>query len=463
MPEPSADADRPRRVAIVGAGPSGFYTAAALLNGDEFDYSIDLIDRQPAPYGLVRYGVAPDHPKIKAVARVFERIIEDDRVRYLGNVEVGHDLQRADLLAHYDQVVYAVGGESDRRLGLADEDLPGSHSSTALVAWYSGHPDFIDLPVDLSGSTAVVVGIGNVAMDVARVLARPAEDLATTDIADPALATLRESALEDLYVLARRGPAQAACTPSELKEIAHLEKVDLIANPADMELDEASEEFAQEDRQAGKNVDLLREIAAAPPCCAPRRIHLRFLSSPKEIVAEDGKVSGVRIERNRLTPTDSGYLQAVGTGTFEELPADLLVRAIGYRSLPLADLPFDDRRGIIPNAAGRILDPATEEPLPREYVVGWVKRGPTGLIGSNKPDGAETAAAMIEDFPAAPPAPQGEPAALDALLAERGVRVVRYADWQRIDAEEIARGKAQGRPRVKMVRIEEMLEFLDGA
>ena len=450
---------RPLRVAIVGAGPSGFYTAAALLARKDLAVSIDLIDRLPSPYGLVRYGVAPDHPKIKEVARVFERLALDPRVRYLGNVEYGRDLGLDDLRRHYDQVVFAVGGQSDRRLGVPGEDLAGSHSSTAFVAWYSRHPDFLDLPVDLSTAASAVVGIGNVAVDVARVLARDPEELARTDISDDALAVLRASGVRDVHVLSRRGPVQAKCSPAELKELADLSGVDLIVDPAELELDEGSRAELAGDLQAQKNLDLLRACAARGATGAPRRIHLRFLVSPVALEGVGGRVSAVRIERNRLEPGRDG-LAARGTGVYETLPAGLVVRAVGYRSLPLPGLPFDERRGVIPNQTGRITDPAAGGRAPGLYVAGWVKRGPTGLIGSNKPCGAETAAAMIEDLPVTAPAPEPDAAAVDRLLAARGVPRVDFAAWQRLDRMEVARGSESGRPRVKFGAVAEMLAAL---
>jgi len=452
--------DRPLRVAIVGAGPSGFYTAAALLAATDLNVSIDLIDRLPAPYGLVRYGVAPDHPKIKMVERVFEKICLDPRVRYLGNVEYGRDLSLDDLRRHYDQVVFSVGGQSDRRLGVEGEDLEGSLSSTAFVAWYSHHPDFLDLPVDLGVGAAAVVGIGNVAIDVARILARDPEELATTDISDPALAALRASRVRDVYLLARRGPVQAKCSPAELKELAQLEGVDLLVDPRDLELDAASEEELAGEAQAQKNLEILRAAAERGATGAERRIHLRFLASPVGIVGEGGRVAAVRVERNRLEPGRWG-LAARGTGEVEELPVGLVVRAVGYRSLPLPELPFDEKRAIVPNEAGRVVEPATGSIVPRLYVAGWVKRGPTGLIGSNKPDGAETAASMIADLAALEPAAAPEAAAVDAHLAARGARVVDFPSWQRLDSIEKERGEPQGRPRVKLGAVAEMLAALD--
>jgi len=449
------------RVAIVGAGPSGFYTAAALLAARDVQVTVDLIDRLPTPYGLVRYGVAPDHPKIKEVVRVFERLALDARVRYLGHVDFGRDLDLADLRRHYDQVVFAVGGQSDRRLGVPGEDLAGSLSSTAFVAWYSRHPDFLDLPVDLATPAAAVVGVGNVAIDVARVLAREPDELAATDISDDALAALRAGAVRDVHLLARRGPVQAKCSPAELKELAHLAGVDLIVDPRELELDPASRAELAGDPQAQKNLEILRAAAARGRTGATRRIHLRFLVSPVELLGVGGRVAGLRLERNRLVEGPSG-LAARGTGEFEALPVGLVVRAVGYRSVPLPGVPFDERAGIIPNAAGRVLDPASGEPLPGLYVAGWVKRGPTGLIGSNKPDGAETAAAMLADLASLPAAAEPDPAAVDATLAARGCRVVDFPAWQRLDRLEVERGRAAGRARVKFGPVAEMLAALDG-
>lgn len=460
MTVPLGSPERPLRVAIVGAGPSGFYTAAALLAQQEVAVSIDLIDRLPTPYGLVRYGVAPDHPKIKMVERVFEKICLDPRVRYLGNVEYGSDLELADLRRHYDQTVFAVGGQSDRRLGVAGEDLAGSFSSTAFVAWYSCHPDFLDLPVDLSVDSAAVVGIGNVAIDVARVLAQDPDELAATDISDDALATLRASRVRDVYLLARRGPVQAKCSPAELKELAELAGVDLVVDPAELELDPASEAELASDRQAQKNLEILRAAAERGTTGAPRRIHLRFLASPVEIADDGGRVATLVLERNRLEPGEWG-LSARGTGERESLAVGLVVRAVGYRSLPLAEIPFDEKRGVVPNESGRVIDPESGSALPGLYVAGWVKRGPSGLIGSNKPDGAETAAAMVEDLSRLSPAPEPSTAAIDAILAARGVRVVDFAAWQVLDRVERERGQGAGRPRVKIGPIAEMLAAID--
>ena len=471
---PDRPVDRPLRIAIVGAGPAGFYTAAALLaqtaGGAGPDLRVDILDRLPTPYGLVRFGVAPDHPKIKEVVRIFERVALDPRVRFLGNVEMGRDLALADLEAHYDQVVFAVGGPSDRRLGVPGEELAGSHSSTALVAWYSAHPDFLDLPVDLSCPAAAVVGAGNVAVDVARILGRNPEDLASTDISDEALAQLRASRIRDVHFIVRRGPVQAKWSPAELKELAHLEGVDLIVDPRELELDSGSEQELRDDPQAQKNMEILQTLAGRAPTGAPRRIHLCFRVSPVAILGDgeggSGHVAGLELERNRLVG-EAGSLRAEGTGERWTLPVGLVVRAVGYRSLPLAGLPFDAKAAIIPNLRGRVINPATGELLQGLYVSGWVKRGPTGLIGSNKPDGTETATAMLEDLaalvpaPLAPLTPLAPLAPIDELIAARGLRPVDFSGWKRLDQIEVERGRAAGRPRIKFGRIAEMLAALD--
>ncbi len=459
--EPLRTADRARRIAIVGAGPAGFYTAAALLahSGDlQLDLEIDLIERLPTPYGLVRYGVAPDHPKIKEVVRIFERVALDPRVRFLGNLEVGRDLSVEDLAAHYDQVVFSLGGQSDRQLGIAGEELAGSHSSTGLVAWYSSHPDFVDLAVDLDVEAAAVVGAGNVAVDVARILGRNPQDLAATDISDAALARLGASRIRDVHFIVRRGPAQAKWSPAELKELAHLDGVDLIVDRQELELDPASAAELADDPQAQKCMELLRAAAERGLTGAARRIHLHFRQSPVAIEDEEGngRVALLQLERNRLVEGPGG-LRAERTGEVSTLPVGLVVRAVGYRSLPVPGLPFDVQRAIIPNDHGRICDAFGGSVVPGLYVAGWIKRGPTGLIGSNKLDGAETATAMLEDLPTLPRASEGP---IDELLAAKGLRPVDFAAWKRLDKIEVEKGQPAGRPRVKFGRVEEMLAAL---
>lgn len=455
---------RPLRVAIVGAGPSGFYAAGSLLQQKNIHVRIDMFDRLPAPFGLVRYGVAPDHQKIKSVTKIYERTASDPRFRFFGHVNFGVDITHADLRRHYDQVIYAVGAQSDRRLNIPGEDLDNSMSATEFVAWYNGHPDYVDLEVDLDIETVIVVGVGNVAMDVARILAKTVDELKDTDIADHALAALAESKVKDIYVLSRRGPAQAKFTNPEIKEFGELVAAEPVVDMDELALDPLSEQEIADDSGAQRNMETLREFAQRPSAGKERRVHFRFLVSPVEI-EDDGRgaVGAVKIERNELRPTDSGYLNAHGTGETFTLPAGMVLRSVGYKGVALPDVPYDQRRGVIPNKEGRVLDPETGQPLGGEYVVGWAKRGPSGIIGTNKPDAVETVDRMLEDVDKLTPAEQADPAAIEELLQARGLTFVTIEGWRVLDQLEIAKGEPTGRPRVKFVAIEKMLEAIDGA
>ncbi len=453
---------RPLRMAIVGAGPSGFYAAGALLKA-ELDLTIDMFDRLPAPHGLVRYGVAPDHQNIKAVSKVYDRTLNDKRVRFFGNVNFGTDISHEEMCEHYDQIIYAVGAQSDRNLDIPGEELHNSMSATEFVAWYNGHPDYVDLDVDLSVSAAVVVGVGNVAMDVARILAKSVDELKETDIADHALEKLEQSQIKDIYVLARRGPAQVKFTSPELREFGHLQIAGVVVHQEELKLDTNSRQEMAADSGMQKNYDWLTSYAEMEWPERERRVHFLFLRSPVEITGDgQGGIAQVRIEKNRLEPTESGYLNAVGTGEFETLDAGLVLRSIGYRGVPLDGVPFNERRGTIPNQEGRIVD-AEENVVSGEYVVGWAKRGPSGVIGTNKPDSIETAEHALADVPSLTPAPNPDPQAVLDLLQSRDVQVVRQDDWKLLDAAEQAAGKEQGRPRVKFVNVDEMLKRIEDA
>jgi ferredoxin--NADP+ reductase len=453
---------RPLRVAIVGAGPAGFYAAEALLKQRNLVCSIDFFNRFPTPFGLVREGVAPDHQSIKAVTRVYDRIAADERVRYFGNVTFGTDLHHVDLKPLYDQIVYAVGAQADRRMGIPGEELAGSFPATAFVGWYNGHPDYRDLDFDLSHDRVVVVGNGNVAMDVTRILITPPEELAKTDIADNALEKLHTSRVREVVMLGRRGPAQAAFTNAELKEFGELLGVDVVVDPKDLELDEHSQEDLADDKIAEKNVGLLRSYAERTEHTAPRRIHMRFLVSPVELIGENGQVKAVRIEHNQLVMDENGGLRAKGTGVFEQLDTGMVLRSVGYRGVPLPGVPFDEASYTVTNIAGRVVHSTSGEPVDGEYVVGWAKRGPTGVIGTNKPDAVSTVAAMVEDLATLPGIPDAnrDPSRIEALLKQRKPSYVTYKDWKVLDAYEIARGAEQGRPRVKVTRVPEMLEII---
>lgn len=449
----------PLRVAVIGAGPSGFYAADALLKGRE-DVSIDLIDRLPTPYGLVRYGVAPDHQKIKSVTKLYERTFNDPRVRFLGNVDFGRDLAHEDIRRHYHAVVYAVGAPSDRNLGIPGEDKAACLSATEFVAWYNGHPDYVGLEVPLDAHSVAVVGMGNVAVDVARVLAKSVDELAETDMADYAIEHLRSSQVTDVYMLGRRGPAEAKFTTKELRELGELANADIVVRADELEVSEASLKAIEGDATSQKNLEVLREMAAKPLEGKPRRLHIRFCVSPKEIEG-DRRITGVVLERNRLEPTESGYMQAVGTGELETLEAQLLLRSVGYRGTALPSVPFDDRKNVIPNDRGRVLDAAGGEPVAGEYVAGWIKRGPTGVIGTNKADAMETVESLLADkLPTLDPA-DAAPEAIDRLLAERGVKPFGFRQWQALDRLELEAGQAAGRPRVKITDVASMLEVAE--
>ena len=457
-----ATTDRPLRAAVIGAGPSGFYAAAALLKEDGRTVTVDMFDRLVAPHGLVRYGVAPDHQNIKAVAKTYDRTAADPNFRYFGNVEFGKHLTHDDLRRHYDVIIYATGAQSDRRLNVPGEDLPNSLSATEFVAWYNGHPDFVDLGPDLSCSAAIVVGVGNVAMDVARILAKSVDELKGTDISQHALAALAKSQIKDIYIVARRGPSQVKFTSAEIREFGHLDIADAIVLDQELKLDRASSASIDGDTGMQKNLDYLRAYAEIGDTGKPRRVHFRFLLSPVEIIGEDGKIVAVKMERNVLRAVAGGDIAASGTGQYETIPAGMILRSVGYKGAPLPGVPYDARKGIIPNELGRILDPASDRMVAGEYVVGWAKRGPTGVIGTNKPDAIESVHSMFEDLSKGKltPCPDPDPQAIVALLGERGVRYVNADEWRRIDHAEVAAGKQAGKPRVKFVAAEEMLKAL---
>jgi ferredoxin--NADP+ reductase len=451
-------AENPLRVAIIGSGPAGFYAAGQLLGREDPVVLADVFDRLPTPWGLVRAGVAPDHPKIKSVTRVFEKTARKPGFRFHGNVEVGTDVTHEELTAAYHAVIYAVGTPGDRRLGIQGEDLPGSHAATEFVAWYNGHPDYAELDFDLSCRRAVVIGNGNVALDVARMLALSVDELAITDIADHALDALRDSQIREIVVLGRRGPAQAAFTNPELRELADLELADVIVDPADMELDEQSAAgLAGADGTTKRNVETLRQYASTPSLGRPRRIVLRFLSSPVSIEGGD-QVEAVIVERNRLVAGQDGSLRAQPTGQQERLEAGLVLRSIGYVGTPLPGVPFDPQKSTVFNRDGRVVDPDAGEPLPGVYATGWIKRGPSGVIGTNKKCAQETTEVLLADHAAGRLAdPTGSADELLALLHER-THVVDYTGWEAIDAHERGLGEPVGRPRVKLVDRPEMLE-----
>ena len=458
MSDVLGSAERPLRVAIVGAGPAGFYAAGQLLSSSDPVVRVDMYDRLMTPWGLVRFGVAPDHPKIKSVTRVFERTARMPGFSFHGNVEVGTDVSHAELASAYHAVLYAVGTAGDRRLGIPGEDLPGSESATDFVAWYNGHPDYAERDFDLSGRRAVVIGNGNVALDVARMLALSAQELGQTDTADHAIERLRSSRIEEIIVLGRRGPVQAAFTNPELRELADLELADVIVDPEDLELDPASAAALESAEQTvQRNLETLRAYAAKAPQGKPRRIALRFLWAPVAIEGEQ-QVEAIVTERTALEPAPDGSLKATPTGVSERIEASLVLRAVGYVGVPLPGIPFDERRGTLLNEGGRVLDASSRQPLPGLYAAGWIKRGPSGVIGTNKKCAQETTSRLLEDFHAGRlPEPAQQPEALIERLRAHGLHIIDYAGWEAIDAHERALGEPAGRPRVKLVRREDQL------
>ena len=451
----------PIRIAIVGSGPAGFYTAGHLLKDGPEQLEVDMIERLPTPWGLVRSGVAPDHPKIKSVTRIYEKTAAHPRFHFFGGIELGREISREELAERYHAIVYATGSPGDRPLGIPGEDLPGSHAAVDFVGWYNAHPDFADHDFDLSCRRAIVIGNGNVALDVARMLTLTHDELSVTDIADHALHALDASEIEEIVVAGRRGPAQAAFTNPELRELGELEDADVIVDPEELERALATED-PDMDPTAERNVRVLREYAARPAAGKRRRIILRFLLSPSEILGEGDGVRSVVMTRNALKPSESGSLRAVPTGETESIEAGLVLRAIGYRGVAQPGVPFDERSATIPNEGGRVV--GSDGVRVGEYAVGWIKRGPSGVIGTNKKDAQETVNALLEDLAAgrrlAPADP--DPDRMEALLRERHPTLVTYEGWSAIDSHEQSLGEPHGRPRVKLTRIEELLRVAAG-
>ncbi|MBK8984892.1 MAG: FAD-dependent oxidoreductase [Chloroflexi bacterium] len=452
----------PLRVAVVGAGPTGFYSAEHLFKQKELVVEVDMFDRLPVPFGLVRYGVAPDHQKIKSVTAVYDRIAQNPNFRFFGNVQVGKHITAAELSRYYHQIIYTTGAQTDRQMNIPGEQLTGSLPATDFVAWYNGHPDFQDYQVDLSQENVAVVGVGNVAMDVARILCRTPEELAATDIAEYALEKLRHSQVKNVYILGRRGPAQAAFTTPEVKELGEMQDADVYVVPEEAALDPLSEAALADssDRATVKKVEIIQSYAGRPSSGKSRRLTLRFLVSPVELIGDEtGQVVKMRLVKNKLYKTDSGTLRPKATDEYEEIPVGLVFRSIGYRGVPIPDVPFYDSWGVILNKEGQVLDPETQAPILGQYTGGWIKRGPSGVIGTNKPDALETVQHMLADAAAgrtlSPDYPDATAAA--AFIAAKQPDFFSYADWLKLDALEIANGQAQGRPRIKFTNVADML------
>lgn len=455
--------ENPLRVAIIGSGPSGFYTVSNLLKQTDLTVEMDMFDRLPTPYGLVRAGVAPDHQKDKSVTRAYEKSAAHPGFRFFGNVEYGTHIHMDDLKAHYHQVMFTTGSPFDRNLGIPGEDLEGSHSATEFVAWYNGHPDFADLKFDLTQENVAVVGMGNVAMDVARILCKTTEELAVTDIAEHALEALKASQVKNVYILGRRGPAQAAFTPPEIKEMGEFEDADVVVLGDEAALDAASQQALEAggDKNAQKNVDTVQEYAGRALTGKKRQLHIRFLVSPSELHGEDGRVAACKLVKNKLVE-EGGSIKAVATTEEEIIPAGLVFRSVGYRGKPLPDVPFNESWGTIANDGGRVVDGSGAQAIGL-YTAGWIKRGPSGVIGTNKTCAQETVNLMVEDLAAGrhfEPTQSAE--AMAALVLARQPDAINFAEWKKIDEEEIARGEAKGKPRVKFTRVADMVAVAKG-
>jgi ferredoxin--NADP+ reductase len=455
----------PLRVAIIGSGPAAFYAAEHLLKQSNLTVEVDMFDRLPTPFGLVRGGVAPDHQKIKSVTKLYDHVAADPHFRFYGNVELGRHVHLDDLKQHYHQILYATGAQTDRRMGIPGEDLKGSHPATEFVAWYNGHPDYADCQFDLSHERVAVVGVGNVAIDVARILCLSPKELAATDIADYALAALTQSKVREVYLLGRRGPAQAAFSNPEVKEIGELADAAAITYPDEVQLDALSKAEVERsmDRALVKKIEMLQAYAAHKAEGKLRKLVIRFLVSPVELTGNaDGQVTRMKLVKNVLYQTEAGTLSPKATDQFEDLDCGLVFRSVGYRGVPLEGVPFHDRWGVILNEKGRVIDSETKQPRTGEYCAGWIKRGPSGVIGTNKPDSIETVVAMLEDLtngsvlePVHP-----ERAAVESLVCERQPQFFTYADWQTLDKLEVERGQARGQPRVKFTDVKSMLAAL---
>lgn len=455
----------PIRVAVIGSGPAGFYAAEHLLKHTEYEFHIDMFDKLPTPHGLVRSGVAPDHQKIKSVTRVYDKIASQPNFRFFGHVEYGVDITMEDLKKHYHMIIFATGAETDRRMSIPGEDLKGSHTATEFVAWYNGHPYYGESQFDLSPESVAIVGVGNVAVDVARILCRTGEELGETDIADYAHDALKESGVKEVFLLGRRGPLQAAFTNPEVRELGNLPDAHALTKEDEVALDIHSAKHLEDsgDVSAQKKHEILSSFSEQREHGKSKKLHIRFLVSPVEIIGdEDGKVKAIKLVKNELYKSEDGSIRPRPTEEFEEIPVGLVFRSIGYQGVPLPGIPFHEKWGVIHNEKGRITDPETKEHIPGLYTTGWIKRGPTGVIGTNKQDSGETVACIVEDIESGnvnlPENP--DPDSVTELLKERKPDYVTYEDWLRLNELEIERGKALGKPRLKYTTIDEIMNAL---
>lgn len=449
------------RVAIIGSGPAGFYGAERIFRKSPVPANVDMFDLLPTPHGLVRHGVAPDHQKIKSVSKVYNRIASDPAFRFFGFVEFGRDLTLSDLKKRYHQIVFATGAQTDKKINIPGENLAGSHTATEFVAWYNGHPHSSDLDFDMSCERAVIIGVGNVAVDVARMLCLKEDELSKTDIADYALKKLSESNIKEVFIIGRRGPAQAAFTNPELKELGNIRGTQTVTLPDEMVLDPLIKEMLEKKPNPAteRKLQTLRSFRSEPGKEAEKTLRLRFLLSPVRINGTNGRTESIVLAKNKLVRREDGTVAAVATERTELIKTGLVFRSIGYRGVRLRDVPFDEKAGVIPNISGRVLNRPGGEPLEGLYTAGWIKRGATGVIGTNKTDSAETADMMIEDFAGGrhlnPPEPENP---IEKLLEKTKPEYVSYRQWSVVDRKEIAKGEKTGRPRVKYTNVEDILK-----
>ena len=451
-------AKNPLRVAIIGSGPAGFYTVSNFLKKKELVVEFDMYDRLPTPFGLVRAGVAPDHQKDKSVQKAYDKSAQLPNFRFFGNVEYGSDISLKDLRKYYHQVMFSTGAPFDRDLGVPGEDLEGCFSATEFVAWYNGHPDFADRKFDLSQENVVIVGVGNVAMDVARMLCKTHDELSVTDVADHALSAFKNSKIKNVYILGRRGPAQAAFTPPEIKELGEFEDADVTVPVDEAKVDASSLALIEDDKNALKNINFISEYADRHIEGKSRLLTIRFLVSPIELIGEDGKVKAVKVVKNKLVENQDGGLKPVASEETEIIPAGLVFRSVGYKGKPLPDIPYDENSGTIMNASGRVVE-SDGTAVTGLYTAGWIKRGPSGVIGTNKTCAQETVALMLEDLGSGKVNVPEDPSirGVETLINEKEGAVVTYPEWQNIDRSELQRGEAEGRPRVKYTDVNEMI------
>jgi len=452
-----ATEERPLRVAVIGAGPSGFYAADSLFRA-KIPVQVDVFDRLPTPFGLLRGGVAPDHQQMKTVGKYYERVAQNPQFSFYGNVKIGQDITVDELKVYYDALIFACGAETDRRLGIQGEDLVGSNTATEFVGWYNGHPDYQSLSFDLAQEAIAIIGQGNVAIDVARILAKTQEELSTSDITQNAMEALAKSKIKTIHLIGRRGPVQAAFTELEIKELGELEDCDVIVDPQDLILNPESQAELDDpsNNKARKNFAILQEFSKKQLEGKSKKIIIRFFESPKEILGST-KVEGLVLEKNKLEGPQ-GQQKSVSTGRTEPIDCGVVFRSVGYRGVPIAGVPFDDRRGVFPNQQGRILK--DNAPLQGFYTVGWIKRGPSGVLGTNKPDAAETVTALLADLEQLQPCVSPSSEKMKDVLNSKNCVFVTFEDWKKIDEEELRRGQAIGKPREKMTNVPEMLAFI---